>query len=66
MAKQKLDKETRKALLDARKLIQDVAKMDGNPISPAETFVWWFAGSSSIADKLWLSAAAIAALAAAR
>lgn len=30
MAKQKLDKETRKALLDARKLIQDVAKMDGN------------------------------------
>jgi len=30
MAKQKLDKETRKAILDARKLIQDVAKMDGN------------------------------------
>ena len=30
MAKQKLDKETRKAILDARKWIQDVAKMDGN------------------------------------
>ena len=30
MAKQKLDKETRKALLDARRMIEAVAKMDGN------------------------------------
>jgi len=30
MAKQKLDRETRKALLDARKMIEAVAKMDGN------------------------------------
>jgi len=30
MAKQKLDKETRKALLDARKMIEEVAKLDGN------------------------------------
>jgi len=30
MAKQKLDKETRKAIIDARKLIEAVAKMDGN------------------------------------
>jgi len=30
MAKQKLDKETKKAILDARKLIEDLAKMDGN------------------------------------
>ena len=30
MAKQKLDKETRKAVLDARKLIEALAKMDGN------------------------------------
>ncbi len=30
MAKQKLDRETRKALLDARKMIEAVAKADGN------------------------------------
>lgn len=30
MAKQKLDKEVRKAILDARKLIEEVAKADGN------------------------------------
>ena len=30
MAKQKLDKETRKALLEARKMIEAVAKADGN------------------------------------
>jgi len=30
MARQKLDKETRKALLEARKMIEEVAKMDGN------------------------------------
>lgn len=30
MARQKLDKETRKALQDARKLMQEVAKIDGN------------------------------------
>ena len=30
MARQKLDKETRKALLDARRMIEAVAKMDGN------------------------------------
>jgi len=30
MARQKLDKETRKAMLDARKMIEDVAKADGN------------------------------------
>ena len=30
MAKQKLDKETKKALLDARKMIEEVAKRDGN------------------------------------
>ncbi|MBA7481895.1 hypothetical protein ES707_17373 [subsurface metagenome] len=30
MAKQKLDKETKKALLNARKMIEEVAKMDGN------------------------------------
>ena len=30
MARQKLDKETRKTLLDARKLIEEVAKLDGN------------------------------------
>ena len=30
MAKQKLDKETKKALLEARKMIEEVAKRDGN------------------------------------
>ena len=30
MARQKLDKETRKALLNARKMIEAVAKADGN------------------------------------
>ena len=30
MARQKLDRETRKALLDARNMIEDVAKADGN------------------------------------
>ena len=30
MAKQKLDKETRKALLEARRMIEEVAKKDGN------------------------------------
>jgi len=30
MARQKLDKETRKALLEARKMIEEVAKADGN------------------------------------
>ena len=30
MARQKLDKETRKALLEARKMIEEVAKRDGN------------------------------------
>ena len=30
MARQKLDRETRKALLEARKMIEEVAKMDGN------------------------------------
>ena len=30
MARQKLDKETRRAILDARKMIEEVAKRDGN------------------------------------
>ena len=30
MAKQKLDRETRKALLEARRMIEEVVKMDGN------------------------------------
>ena len=30
MAKQKLDKETRKALLDARRMIEEIAKADSN------------------------------------
>ncbi|GAI41959.1 unnamed protein product, partial [marine sediment metagenome] len=30
MARQKLDKEVRKAILKARSLIEEVAKMDGN------------------------------------
>ncbi len=30
MARQKLDRETRKALLEARRMIEEVAKMDGN------------------------------------
>ncbi|MAE10681.1 MAG: hypothetical protein CL876_01950 [Dehalococcoidales bacterium] len=30
MARQKLDRETRKSLVEARKMIEDVAKADGN------------------------------------
>ncbi len=42
MAKQKLDKETRKALLDARKKIEAVAKADGNEAETRKNVLYIF------------------------